>query len=58
MKTDNVIVKKSRIDGFGVFANKDFKKGEIVMKWDMSYTLSKEEIKALEENEKKIHNGI
>lgn len=29
----DVIVKKSKIQGKGVFANKDFKKGEIVLRW-------------------------
>ena len=30
----NVIVKKSKINKKGVFAVKDFKKGEIVLKWN------------------------
>ena len=30
----DVIIKKSRIQGKGVFANKDFKKGEIVLRWN------------------------
>ncbi len=29
-----VIVKKSKIQGKGVFAGRDFKKGEIVLKWN------------------------
>ena len=33
-KMSDVIVKDSRIQGKGVFANKDFKKGEIVVRWD------------------------
>ena len=30
---DNLIIKKSKIQGKGIFANKDFKKGEIVLRW-------------------------
>jgi SET domain-containing protein len=29
----DVVIKKSKIQGKGVFANKDFKKGEIVLNW-------------------------
>lgn len=29
----DIIVKKSKIDKKGVFANRDFKEGEIVLKW-------------------------
>jgi len=49
----DVIVKKSKIHGLGVFANRDFKKGEIVLKWDLSHELSTEEVKELDEEEKK-----
>jgi uncharacterized protein len=31
---EKVIVKDSNIQGKGVFANQDFKKGEIILKWD------------------------
>jgi uncharacterized protein len=41
-----VIVKNSKIHGKGVFANKDFKKGEIVIKWNPKY-ISKEEVNKL-----------
>jgi len=30
----DLIVKKSKIHGKGVFANRDFKKGEIIVKWE------------------------
>lgn len=33
---NDIIVKKSKIHGLGVFAAKDFKKGETVIKWDIS----------------------
>jgi len=29
-----ITIKKSRIHGRGIFANRDFKKGEVVLKWD------------------------
>ena len=52
MKTDKVIIKKSKIHSYGVFTNKDFKKGEIVLKWNTSKTLSKKEVNKLSDNEK------
>src|SRR3989338_3345408 len=42
-----VIVKKSKIQGKGVFANSNFKKGEIVMKWDASMILTLKEAKKI-----------
>jgi len=38
-----IIIKKSSIDGKGVFANKDFKKGKIILEWNLSKTLTKEQ---------------
>ena len=49
----DVVVKESKIDGKGVFAARSFKKGELVLKWDISRELSEEEATALSENEKK-----
>ena len=49
----DVIVKKSKIHGKGVFASRNFKKGEIVVKWDISRQLTKEEVDKLSENEKR-----
>ena len=36
----DVIIKDSKIQGKGVFANKNFKKGKMVMKWDASIILT------------------
>ena len=41
MKNDFVISKLSKIHGKGVFASKNFKKGEIVLHWDTSQIISK-----------------
>lgn len=49
----DVIVKDSKIQGKGVFANKDFKKGDIVMRWNTSNTISKEEYDKLSDEEKR-----
>ena len=51
MKND-VIVKDSKIQGKGVFANRDFKKGEVVIRWDTSHKLTKEEVNKLSEKER------
>lgn len=54
-KDQGVLLKESKIgqfdDGIGVFANRDFKKGEIVIKWDLKI-LSDEEYKDLSEYER------
>jgi len=48
----DVIVKKSKIQGRGVFAARDFKKGETVLKWDVSRELSEEEAENFPEDQK------
>ncbi len=40
----DIIIKNSKINGKGVFANRDFKKGEIVLKWNPT-RLKKDEVK-------------
>ncbi|MBN2095071.1 MAG: SET domain-containing protein [Candidatus Aenigmarchaeota archaeon] len=52
MKTDEVIVKKSFIQGKGIFALRDFKMGEIVTHWDTSKELSEEEFEKLSDEER------
>ena len=49
----DVAVKDSKIEGKGVFAARDFKKGEVVLKWDTSNELSKEEVDNISEDEKR-----
>lgn len=55
MDFGNVSIKKSKIgqfkDGLGVFANKNFEKDEIVIKWNLK-TLTQEEYRILPEYEK------
>jgi|SRR3989344_524495 len=54
MESMEVIVKKSKIHGLGVFAGRDFKKGEVVIRWDISRQLTPEEVERLPEKEKKF----
>lgn len=49
----DIIVKNSKIEGKGVFANRNFKKGEIVIKYDTSVLLTKDEVDKLPQSEKK-----
>jgi len=49
----NIIVKKSKINGYGVFAYKNIKAGEVIIKWDTGRTLTKKEIESLPKKEKK-----
>jgi len=58
---DNIIIKNSKIGPFekGVFANRDFKKGEIVIKYNLK-PLTKEEFDKLPKEEKQFthkHSG-
>jgi hypothetical protein len=53
MKTDEVIVKQSDIHGKGVFAARDFKAGDIVLRWDKSNILTAEEYEKLTDDEKR-----
>lgn len=48
----DIIIKKSKINKNGVFAKRDFKKGEIVLKWNPK-VLNESQIKDLEENQKR-----
>ncbi|MEK6958471.1 MAG: SET domain-containing protein [archaeon] len=56
----NLLVQKSSISGKGVFAARDYRKGEVVVKWDLSKIISKSQAKKLSEEDKKFlvkHNG-
>jgi len=53
---DDVVIKKGHMFGKGVFANRDFKNGEIVIKYNLK-PLTKKEFQNLPKMEKKfIHN--
>lgn len=41
----DVTVRTSKINGKGVFAKRDFKKGEIVIRWDTSHPLTSDDAK-------------
>lgn len=47
----DVVVKKSAKEGKGVFAARDFKKGEVVVKWDTSHKLTTEELKKISKDD-------
>jgi hypothetical protein len=49
----DISIMKSKIEGKGIFACRDFKKGEIVLKRDISHQLSSEEVKKIPETEKR-----
>ncbi|MCX6814202.1 MAG: hypothetical protein NTY20_00910 [Candidatus Aenigmarchaeota archaeon] len=54
----DVIVKKSHIEGKGVFAARDFKKGEVVIEWKTSKPLKIEETRNLPKSEKRYLSYI
>ncbi len=53
MNKDSIIVKNSKINWKWVFALRDFKKGEIVLYWDISHILPKEIFDKMPDNDKK-----
>jgi SET domain-containing protein len=56
-ENDNVIVKPSTIEGFGVFAKREFKKGEVVLIWHPTI-LTKEELSNVLEDQKRYTNTL
>jgi SET domain-containing protein len=54
---DNVIVKPSAIEGLGVFAKREFKKGEVVLMWHPTM-LTEEELHNIPEDQKKYINTL
>ncbi len=47
-----VITKKSKINKIGVFAAKNFKKGEVALKWNPKKILTKREVDTLPQSKK------
>jgi SET domain-containing protein len=47
----NIIIKKSKINKKGVFARRDFKKGDVILKWKPKI-LRKPEAEKLEDNQR------
>lgn len=50
---ENLIIKDSEIHGKGIFALRNFKKGEIINKWDTSNIFNKDNIVTLSDEERK-----
>lgn len=55
---EHVVVKPSGIEGLGVFAKRDFKKGETVFKWNPLKALTEEELASMPESEKRYVNPL
>lgn len=55
----NVSIRNSKIHGKGLFAEREFKKGETILKWDVSHKISKKEADKFKDNEHLAYfNGI
>lgn len=50
--TRSLIIKKSKLAGKGVFANRKFKKGEVVIKWSLDKIFTRSASELLPEKEK------
>ena len=48
-----VLVQKSKIHSNGVFAKQHFNKGDTVLRWDTTKTISESTYRSLTENEKR-----
>ncbi|MCX6777309.1 MAG: SET domain-containing protein [Candidatus Micrarchaeota archaeon] len=55
---NDILVRESKIHGNGVFANRDFAKGEVVLRWDVSHVLTPKQVEELPEDEKKYASVI
>lgn len=53
MTTDDVAISDSKIQGKGVFAARNFKKGEIVLRWDTSHLIPADKVTQLSDKDKK-----
>ena len=56
----DVIIGSGNLDGKGIYANRDFKKGEVVIKYNLT-SITEQEFKNLSENEKQFthsHRGV
>ncbi len=51
MDEDNIVIGKGNLAGKGAYANRDFKKGEVVIKYNLK-PLTEEEYESLPESEK------
>lgn len=47
----DVVVKDSKTEGKGVYASRDFKKGEVIIKWHPEATFTKEKMSKYSESE-------
>lgn len=54
----DVVVKESSIDGLGVFANRDYKKGEVVLLWNPKGDLTAKQVRRLPKEKRKYLSRI
>ncbi|OQA03219.1 MAG: SET domain protein [bacterium ADurb.Bin400] len=52
MKTDDVYIGESKIHRLGVFAGRDFARGEVVLHWDTAKTISNKDFSVMTEEER------
>ena len=50
--SDGIVVKKSKIHGFGIFAKRDFRKDEAIIRWKDYKVLNREDIEKLTKKDK------
>ena len=50
---DEVEVRPSRVHGRGLYALRDFRPGEVVLRWDVSHKISNDAVKLLPEDERR-----
>ena len=52
-ESDDVVIRKSSIHSLGLFAVRDFRAGEIVLRWNLSLLIPKDELILFPEDERK-----
>jgi SET domain-containing protein len=58
MRTDDVEVRESKIQGLGLYALRAFESGEIVLRWDLSHTIPAEQLPSLSEQDRRYTHPL
>jgi SET domain-containing protein len=54
----DVEIRESQIQGRGLFATRAFEPGEIVLRWDLSHTIPKEQVESLSDDERRYTHPL
>ncbi|HEY6806174.1 MAG TPA: SET domain-containing protein-lysine N-methyltransferase [Pyrinomonadaceae bacterium] len=58
MFSNSIEIRESRIQGRGVYAKRAFDAGEIVLRWDLSHTISNDQLATLPDDERRYTHPL